>query len=104
MKERSCPLSAKKVVETYFIDNRARVLEIAAFLDRIDRALDPESGRKDFRYQALLGALRLLVERTEERGKALQVHFSDHSAEPRESAMGLKGAYGAWEGADHEDH
>jgi len=97
-------MSAEDVLNTYFIDNRARALEIAAFLDRVDRAEDAEAGKNDFRYKALMRALKILVECTENRAQALQLNFSDLSTEPRESAMGLKGAYGAWEGASDEDH
>lgn len=98
------PMSAKKVLDTYFLENRASLLEIAAFLDRLDRTRDPEAGKTDFRYKAFRRALKLLVECEGNRTKALQLSFSDLSREPRESALGLKGAHGAWEGAFHEDH
>ena len=39
------PLSAKELVDEYFIENRTRLLEIAAFLDRLDRA-DPGVRRR----------------------------------------------------------
>ena len=32
------PLSPQALVDEYFIENRTRLLEIAAFLDRLDRA------------------------------------------------------------------
>ncbi|OGP66619.1 MAG: hypothetical protein A2169_04515 [Deltaproteobacteria bacterium RBG_13_47_9] len=97
-------MSAKEVLNNYFLENRARLLEIAAFLDRIDRAKDPEVGEADFRYRAFRRALKILDECKENRIKALHLNFSDLSIEPRESAAGLKGAYGAWEGASFEDH
>src|SRR5688572_28065219 len=50
------PLSPKDVVDEYFIENRTRLLEIAAFLDRLDRAEPGYSGR-DFRMQAFTEAL-----------------------------------------------
>ena len=34
------PMTAPEIVDEYFIENRNRLLEIAAFLDRLDRA-DP---------------------------------------------------------------
>ena len=104
MKKQSCPMSAKEVVETYFLENRARLLDIAAFLDRIDRAGDRDEGKADFRYRSFRRALRLLVEGQGDRTKALLLSFSDLSREPLVSAAGLKGACGAWEGAFREDH
>jgi len=97
-------MSTKEVLDRYFLENRARILEIAAFLDRIDRAGAMEAGRSDFRYKAFMRALRILLESEGNRTKALQVNFSDLSKEPRKSAAGLKGAYGAWEGPFFEDH
>ena len=98
------PMSAKEVIEAYFLENRARILEIASFLDRIDRAKSLETGRADFRYKALMRGLRILLESEGNRAQALQVNFSDLSREPRKSAAGLKGAYGAWEGPFSENH
>jgi hypothetical protein len=45
------PLSARELVDEYFIENRTRLLEIAAFLDRLDRA-DPVYSAQDFRMTA----------------------------------------------------
>ena len=98
------PMSAKEVLEAYFLENRARILEIASFLDRTDRAKSPETGRADFRYKALMRGLRILLESEGNRTQALQINFSDLSREPRKSAAGLKGAYGAWEGPFSENH
>ena len=97
-------MSTKEVMDAYFLDNRARLVEIASFLDRIDRAQGPEKEKADFRHQAFLQALRSLVKSEGNRVATVLLSFSDLSAEPRESAKGLKGAYGAWEGTDHENH
>lgn len=91
-------MSAKEILDNTFLENRARLLDIASFLDRIDRAHEPEAGRNDFRYRALMKGLSLLFESKENRTKALQLNFSDPTEEPIESAAGLKGAYGAWDG------
>ena len=37
--------SSKEMLDLYFIENRARLLDIAAFLDRIDRYRGPEEAR-----------------------------------------------------------
>lgn len=93
--------SACEILDAYFIENRARMLDIASFLDRIDRYDGAGEAKADFRYKALTRALKLLSEREDDRTKALQMLFSDLSIEPVDSAAGLK-TTGAWEGAFHE--
>ena len=104
MAGQTCPMQAKEVIERYFLENRAKLIDLAAFLDRIDRAGDAQNARTDFRYRAFHKALGLLVEGGEPRAEAVQLCFSDLSTEPRASAAGLKGAYGAWEGGIDENH
>ncbi|MDF1552335.1 MAG: hypothetical protein P1P84_04690 [Deferrisomatales bacterium] len=94
----TCPLTGNAVLDRYFLENRARLLEIAAFLDRMDRAREAEAGRADFRYREFREALRLVLEGDRDRTAAVLSHLSDATAEPRESAAGLKGASGAWGG------
>ncbi len=94
-------MKAKGLLDLYFVENRARLLDIASFLDRIDRYEGAEDARSDFRYRAFLKALEIILTATEGRTRAAQMVFSDRSVEPIESAVGLK-AYGAWEGAFHE--
>lgn len=92
------PLSSSQILDMSFLENRARLLEIAAFLDRIDRSADLEIAQNDFRYQALLNGIRLLLDTTGmERTKAIQLSFSDPTTEPLVDAVGLK-AHGAWNG------
>ena len=94
MGDGSCPMNQGEVVEAYFIEHRAKLIDIAAFFDRFDRAAEVE-GQPDFRMTALRDAVKILLE--DEPGRAARVlsHFSDHSTEPIESAAGLKGAFGA---------
>jgi hypothetical protein len=94
------PLSARDILNTYFIENRARLLEVAAFLDRIDRAPDAAEARGDYRYRALLRALGLLQEGERMRAKEIQFAFSDLSTAPLDSA-GSGAATGAWRDEDH---
>ncbi len=56
------PLSPRELVDEYFIENRTKLLEIAAFLDRLDRA-DPSYAGRDFRMKAFAEALGGLVGR-----------------------------------------
>ena len=95
------PLTATQVLDLYFIENRSRVLDIASFLDRIDRYPGAEEAKHDFRYQALARTLGLLCREGENRTVAIQLALSDPTTEPLASAAGLK-ATGAWPGAAHE--
>src|SRR6478609_3362096 len=56
---RSSPLTATELVDEYFIENRTKLLDIAAFLDRLDRA-DPACAATDFRVRAFTDALAAL--------------------------------------------
>jgi len=103
MSDTTQPLSAKEILDASFLENRARILEIAAFLDRIDRAPDAGVAKEDFRYRSLRQAIALVLETGSRRAKAVQLSFSDLSVDPVESAKGLK-AVGAWEGACREGH
>ena len=96
----TCPMPATEVLDQYFLHNRAAVLDVAAFLDRIDRARDPQTARSDPRYAALIEALETVVQGADgQRARAVQICLSDPTTEPLESAAGLKGALGAWPGA-----
>jgi len=91
------PMRANDILDLYFIENRSRILDIASFLDRIDRYEGAEEARADYRYQAFARIVKLLSEPTGNRTKAIQVELSDPTTEPLESATGLK-AWGAWDG------
>ncbi len=91
------PMKAKDVLDLYFIENRSRLLDIAAFLDRIDRYEGAEEARADFRYQAFVKVIDLLQAPGGGRTKAVQVALSDPTTEPLDSALGIK-AWGAWQG------
>lgn len=83
---------AQTLVDQQFIANRHRLLELAAFLDRMDR--HGHSG--DFRVQALLNALEELRRNTPDRAKRVQLALSDPTSDPIEKSPG-KGASGAWQ-------
>jgi hypothetical protein len=95
---RPSPLSATELVDEYFIENRTKLLDIAAFLDRIDRA-DPACAEEDFRLRAFVDALAALTAPSgpgRERIVAVQEIFSDPTTEPRD-ALDRKGAVGAFD-------
>ena len=95
------PMTALEILDLYYIENRSRILDIASFLDRIDRYEDADAAKADFRYKAFARVIELLREPGGQRTKSIQIALSDPSTEPLDSAIGLK-AWGAWEGAGHE--
>jgi len=89
----SCPLTPRQVVDLYFMEHRARLLDIAAFLDRLDRATEPPSagpgepappgpGGDDVRVRALLRAIPLLLDGRPERVRRILELLSDRTSEP----------------------
>ena len=88
------PLSPKEVVDEYFIENRTRLLEIAAFLDRLDRA-DPAYATADFRMQAFTEGVAALAQ-GDGRLERLQLLLSDPTTEPL-GALDRKSAFGAYD-------
>ena len=95
----TCPMSATEVVDRYYLENRARLLEIAAFLDRVERCADAEKGHRDYRYRALKSVLARLADADGDACAAILRDLSDPSETPLASAKGLSGAAGAWKGA-----
>ena len=91
------PLSAREITDEYFIENRNRLLEIAAFLDRLDRA-DPGRSSRDFRFRAFADALAVLAGGSPGYVMQIQMLFSDPTLEPI-AALDRKSAQGAYDGA-----
>lgn len=84
-------LTSRQVLDRYFLEHRARLIDVAAFLDRVDRA----GGASDYRIEALLKAIGVLSDgRANRAGRILSI-FSDHTTELPQSAQGVKGATGA---------
>lgn len=86
-------MTRQQVLDLYFMDARCKLIEVAAFLDRVDRA----GGEADFRLAAFREALRELGGAEPERARKVLVSLSDPTTEPIEKAPG-KGACGAWPG------
>jgi hypothetical protein len=89
----TCPLTGPEVVEQYFMEHRAKLLDIAAFLDRLDRA-GPPDGRDDVRVRALRKAIPLLLDGQADRSRRILELLSDHTSEPIPEAH-TQGALGA---------
>lgn len=82
-------------MDRYFLEHRAKLIDIAAFLDRIDRADTQGQGDRDFRIAALVQALDVLRDGQGERAKRVLAVFSDQTSELPPSAAGVKGTAGA---------
>ncbi len=94
------PMTAEQLVDEYFIENRNRLLEIAAFLDRLDRA-DATVADRDFRMQAFSDALALLSSASPTRVADIQRLLSDPTTTPK-PALDRKGAIGAFDRSGQE--
>jgi hypothetical protein len=88
-------LTPRELADEFFIENRNRLLEIAAFLDRLDRA-DPSRTSRDFRLQALTEALHTLAGTGPDYVRQIQLLLSDPTTEPI-AALDRKSAQGAYE-------
>jgi hypothetical protein len=82
--------SKKELLDLQFIDVRHKLLDLAAFLDRIDR----HPGSDDFRHQALKNVLPILLTDRPDRARTILEALSDHAAEIPLSAP-FQGASGA---------
>lgn len=91
----TCPLTRRQLIDEYFIENRTKLLDIAAFLDRIARADDPDA-TSDFRMEAFQEALQVLSGDARERVQQIQMIFSDPTTEPL-PALDQKSARGAYD-------
>jgi len=86
-----------KVVDRYFMEHRAKLLDVAAFLDRIDRSAPGSDAPADddFRVEAMQRAIKLLIDEKGERARRVLELFSDPSETPIDHAP-MKGADGAY--------
>lgn len=54
------PLSAPAALNTYFLEARSKLLDLAGILDRIDRGANPTVAMNDPRWQRIQEAFQLL--------------------------------------------
>ncbi|MGE3309267.1 MAG: hypothetical protein AB7O66_04795 [Limisphaerales bacterium] len=85
-------LTRQQVLDLYFMEARCKLIEIAAFMDRVERS----EGEGDYRWDAFLGALGELEEGGAGRAERVLRYLSDPTLEPVSKALG-KGAAGAWD-------
>ena len=84
------PPAATNLVDLGFMDSRSKLIDLAAFLDRVQRAGQED----DFRVIALKNAIALISKNEPQRAKNVLLSFSDPSTEPIPKAT-MQGAIGA---------
>ena len=86
-------MNRKELLDLYFLEARSKLIDLAAFFDRLDRA----SGEADFRLPALRQALDELGRTDAKRAEHVLMSLSDHTKDPIPAAT-TKAACGAWQG------
>jgi hypothetical protein len=84
------PLDREQLIQLGFIEARGRVLDVAAFLDRVQRAAPgtPVDALADERVRALCEAMRLALDGQPERARRILELWSDATTEPAAHADG----------------
>jgi hypothetical protein len=70
------PLPAPAALDQYFLEARARLLDLAAILDRIGRGEAAERAEADPRWGKIQRALAILAEPNNDRAERVQRIFS----------------------------
>ena len=86
------PATRRAVIEGGFVPARAKLIDVAAFLDRVERY----GAADDFRCAALREAAKLLADGQPERARRILEKLSDPTTEPDAKSTG-KAALGAWQ-------
>jgi hypothetical protein len=86
-------MTRQQVLDLYFMDARCKLIELAAFLDRVDRG----TGSDDFRIEAFRKAIGELNAKSAGRAEKVLLAFSDATTEPIAAAT-TKAACGAFPG------
>jgi hypothetical protein len=84
------PPANVNLVDLGFMDSRSKLIDLAAFLDRVQRA----GQEGDFRVMALKQAIQLLGNDEPQRAKQVLLSFSDLTTDPIPKAT-VQGATGA---------
>src|SRR5437660_5784757 len=86
----SSRMTRQQVLDLYFMDARSKLIDLAAFIDRVERGTGPD----DFRMQAFRIALAELGKKNSRKARQVLLTFSDPTTQPIAKAAG-KGAVGA---------
>jgi len=86
-------MTRQQVLDLYFMEARSKLIDLGAFIDRVQRG----TGEEDFRMKAFRAALAELSQGDSQRAKAILLALSDPTTEPIPAAT-TKAACGAWPG------
>jgi hypothetical protein len=86
-------MTRQQILDQYFMDARSKLIDLAAFIDRVERS----AGTDDFRMKAFRLALNELSKSQTDKAKSVLMTFSDPTTEPIAAAT-TKAASGAWPG------
>jgi hypothetical protein len=86
-------MTRQQVLDLYFMEARAKLIDLGAFMDRMERS----GGADDFRMKGFRDALGELTDDAPEKAKRILLKLSDPTTEPIAVAT-TKAACGAWPG------
>ena len=86
-------MTRQQVLDLYFMEARAKLIDLGAFIDRVERA----TGQEDFRMAAFRTALDELTKAQPQKARNVLLALSDPTTEPIPAAT-TKAACGAWPG------
>ena len=89
------PLTQRELIDEYFMEERVKVIDLAAFLDRLERAREIDAD-DDFRLRSIRDALGVLASGDGNRVPRVQMIFSDPRSELLEE-LDTKSAKGAFD-------
>jgi hypothetical protein len=84
-------MTRQQILDLYFLDARHKLIELAAFLDRVELA----DGKDDFRLKTFRAALGKLTTGKKQKAKNVLLALSDPTTKPIAKAT-IKGACGAF--------
>lgn len=69
-------MTAQQVLDTYFLEARCKLIEVAAMLDRVDRAADRKAIAGDARLAFIRDALKILESDAPNRAEQIELRYS----------------------------
>jgi hypothetical protein len=84
-------MTRQQVLDLDFMEARAKLIDLGAFMDRVERA----TGQEDFRMAAFRAGLAELAKAQPHKAKSVLLSLSDPTTEPIPAAT-TKAACGAW--------
>jgi hypothetical protein len=87
-------MTRQQLLDLYFMEARAKLIDLGAFMDRIERG----TGDEDFRMKGFRAALEELTKSQPNKAKQVLLSLSDPTTEPIPAAT-TKAASGAYPGA-----